>query len=269
MIHESACGAPSGSPSPTSPYLAIVCWLRPCRCAAARARARSRRRRSRRSCGSPHSGAAVRAAMGAARLHPDRVLRERPTVRRAVARDRSLADGLGSPAARRSGRPASRAGRACSWPLLELVYMGCFLLIAAGFRDARASTGHAALADRYWTMVVGAEFGAFAPLAFVQTRPPWALERKPVLADEAIHDLAAQMVAALHDPREHVSERPRRRIAGRRARGRRRCRWPARRCFALALCDLRRVRRRPLSLRGRWRRRRPADAHAVGIHPAF
>ncbi len=37
---------------------------------------------------------------------------------------------------------------------------------------------------------MGAEFAAFAPLAFIQTRPPWALERKPELADPAIHRLA-------------------------------------------------------------------------------
>ena len=53
------------------------------------------------------------------------------------------------------------------------------------------------LVDRYWTMVMGAEFAAFAPLAFIQTRPPWALERKPELADPAIHRLASQMVQHL------------------------------------------------------------------------
>ena len=34
---------------------------------------------------------------------------------------------------------------------------------------------------------MAAEFAAFAPLAFIQTRPPWVLERKPELADPAIH----------------------------------------------------------------------------------
>jgi membrane-associated phospholipid phosphatase len=60
-----------------------------------------------------------------------------------------------------------------------------------------AATGHAMLVDRYWAMVMGAEFAAFAPLAFIQTRPPWALERKPELADPAIHRLASQMVQHL------------------------------------------------------------------------
>lgn len=93
------------------------------------------------------------------------------------------------------GDPSTRFAR---WPrtlvaLLEIVYMGCFLLIGGGF-VLLAARGERALADRYWTLVVGAELGSFAPLAFVQTRPPWALERKPVLADRAVHELAALMV---------------------------------------------------------------------------
>jgi membrane-associated phospholipid phosphatase len=96
------------------------------------------------------------------------------------------------------GDPATRF---VLWPRalvasLELIYMGCFLLIPAGLAIL-VYTGHVALADRYWTMVMGAEFAAFAPLAFIQTRPPWALERKPALADPAIHRLASQMVQHL------------------------------------------------------------------------
>lgn len=96
------------------------------------------------------------------------------------------------------GDPATRFA---SWPPvlvagLELVYMGCFLLIPAG-AAMLALSGHAPLLDRYWSMVIGAEFAAFAPLAFIQTRPPWALERKPQLADPAIHRLASQMVRHL------------------------------------------------------------------------
>ncbi len=93
------------------------------------------------------------------------------------------------------GDPATRFR---SWPrlllaALELAYMGCFIVIAGGFL-VLVLTGHAAMADRYWTLVMAAEFGSFAPLAFIQTRPPWAIERKPVLADRAVHDLATQMV---------------------------------------------------------------------------
>jgi membrane-associated phospholipid phosphatase len=65
-------------------------------------------------------------------------------------------------------------------------------MIAAGFAIL-AANGHASLADRYWTLVTGAELGSFAPLAFIQTRPPWAIERKPVLADRVVHDLATEM----------------------------------------------------------------------------
>jgi membrane-associated phospholipid phosphatase len=91
--------------------------------------------------------------------------------------------------------------RFADWPatllaFLEIVYMGCFLLIPAGLAIL-VFTGHPALVDRYWAMVLGAEFLAFAPLALIQTRPPWALERQPELADPAIHRLASQMVQHL------------------------------------------------------------------------
>jgi membrane-associated phospholipid phosphatase len=71
--------------------------------------------------------------------------------------------------------------RFASWPrpiiaFLEVSYMSCFALLPAGFA-LLVVTGHAAAANRYWTLVEGAEFGAFAPLAFFQTRPPWILEQ--------------------------------------------------------------------------------------------
>jgi membrane-associated phospholipid phosphatase len=97
---------------------------------------------------------------------------------------------LGDPAARFVGWPPMLVAG------LELVYMGCFLLIPAGAL-LLAGAGHRMLVDRYWAMVIGAEFAAFAPLAFIQTRPPWALERKPALADPAVHQLASQMVQHL------------------------------------------------------------------------
>ncbi|HZR22612.1 MAG TPA: phosphatase PAP2 family protein [Vicinamibacterales bacterium] len=88
-----------------------------------------------------------------------------------------------------------------AWPRvlvsgLEVIYMGCFLLVPGGFALLAAS-GHADLADRYWTLVTAAEFGAFAPLSFFQTRPPWALERKPVLTDPALHEFATNMVQTM------------------------------------------------------------------------
>jgi len=93
------------------------------------------------------------------------------------------------------GDPATRFAR---WPrallaYLEIVYMGCFLLVPAGF-GVLAAAGRADLADRYWTIVAAAEFGAFAPLTLIQTRPPWLVERKAVLADRAVHRAAAGMV---------------------------------------------------------------------------
>jgi membrane-associated phospholipid phosphatase len=88
--------------------------------------------------------------------------------------------------------------RFAGWPrpvlaALEIIYMGCFILIGAGL-IVMVANGHAACADHYWTLVVGAELGSFAPLAFFQTRPPWALERKPVLADRVVHELADRMI---------------------------------------------------------------------------
>ena len=93
------------------------------------------------------------------------------------------------------GDPATRFAAWPRWLIasLEIGYMGCFVLIGAGFL-LLVSSGHASSADRYWSLVVGAEFGSFAALAFIQTRPPWALERKPVLADRRVHDLATHMV---------------------------------------------------------------------------
>jgi membrane-associated phospholipid phosphatase len=93
------------------------------------------------------------------------------------------------------GDPSTRFVR---WPrlmlaALEIVYMGCFLLVPGGFAVLVAA-GDAAHADRYWTMVGGAEFGAFAPLAFIQTRPPWAIERPPALRDRAVHRAARRFV---------------------------------------------------------------------------
>ena len=93
------------------------------------------------------------------------------------------------------GDPATRFSR---WPALvlaylEIVYMGCFLLLPAGFAVLVAA-GHAALADRYWTMVLAAELGAFAMLPIVQTRPPWASEPSAVLRDRAVHRFATWFV---------------------------------------------------------------------------
>jgi membrane-associated phospholipid phosphatase len=101
-----------------------------------------------------------------------------------TAWDRRL---LGDPATRFAAWP--RSVLAC----LELVYMGCFLLVPLGFA-ALALTGRSSLANRYWTMVISAEFGAFASLSLIQSRPPWALERALGPADRAMRRFALRMV---------------------------------------------------------------------------
>jgi hypothetical protein len=75
------------------------------------------------------------------------------------------------------GNPAPFA----HWPrllirLLDAAYIGCFLLVPAGF-VILAAAGYGHQADRYWTLVMGAELGAFAALPYLQTRPPWVIER--------------------------------------------------------------------------------------------
>jgi membrane-associated phospholipid phosphatase len=90
------------------------------------------------------------------------------------------------------GDPATRFTR---WPRallasLEIVYMGCFCLVPGGFA-VLVLAGRGDLADHYWTIVTAAELGAFAPLIAIQTRPPWMLERKPVLPDRAVHRAAS------------------------------------------------------------------------------
>jgi membrane-associated phospholipid phosphatase len=96
------------------------------------------------------------------------------------------------------GDPVTRFSR---WPravlaYLEIVYMGCFVLMPAGFA-ALAWTGRSALADSYWTLVTAAEFGSFASLGIVQARPPWMVERKAVLSDRSVHRAASMMVEHL------------------------------------------------------------------------
>jgi membrane-associated phospholipid phosphatase len=71
--------------------------------------------------------------------------------------------------------------------------MGCFLMLPGGYA-VLAATGHAALADHYWTLVEGADMAAFLSLTIVQTRPPWALEPAAALGDQAVHRAALLFV---------------------------------------------------------------------------
>jgi membrane-associated phospholipid phosphatase len=71
--------------------------------------------------------------------------------------------------------------RFAAWPrgliaLLDAAYIGCFVLVPAGF-VLLLSAGRGDLMEYYWTVVAGAELGAFATLPYLQTRPPWVIER--------------------------------------------------------------------------------------------
>jgi membrane-associated phospholipid phosphatase len=101
-----------------------------------------------------------------------------------LAWDRRL---LGDPTTRFSAWPAWLVG------YFEISYTLCFLLLPAGFA-ALALTGRTALANHYWTMVLAADLAAFAPVSVVQTRPPWAIERAPALADQSVHRFASFVV---------------------------------------------------------------------------
>ena len=96
------------------------------------------------------------------------------------------------------GNPLMRFVR---WPralltYLEIVYMGCFVLVPAGFA-ALVWSNRASLADSYWTLVTAAEFGSFASLSVIQARPPWMIERKAVPGHRSIHRAATLMVEHL------------------------------------------------------------------------
>jgi membrane-associated phospholipid phosphatase len=101
-----------------------------------------------------------------------------------LAWDRRL---LGDPTTRFAGWPPALLA------YLETVYVTCFLLVPAGFA-ALAIAGRASLADRYWSMVLAAEFGSFAPLSVIPTRPPWLVEQRAALPDRAVHRAASRFV---------------------------------------------------------------------------
>jgi hypothetical protein len=60
----------------------------------------------------------------------------------------------------------------------ELAYLFCYPLVPAGLA-ALYFTGHAAAADRFWTVVLIASFGCYGVLPWLPTRPPRVLA--PVL----------------------------------------------------------------------------------------
>jgi hypothetical protein len=58
---------------------------------------------------------------------------------------------------------------------LEVVYAGTFLMIPGGYA-VLVGGGYGSRADHYWTLVLLAEFGAFAMLPWLPSRPPWFVE---------------------------------------------------------------------------------------------
>jgi membrane-associated phospholipid phosphatase len=93
------------------------------------------------------------------------------------------------------GDPTTRFARWPGWLVayLDIVYVFCFLLPPGGLL-ALTVAGRLDLADRYWTIVLAANLGAFAPLSVFQTRPPWMLERAPELAARSVHRQASYVV---------------------------------------------------------------------------
>ena len=93
------------------------------------------------------------------------------------------------------GDPTTRFARWPQWlsAYLDVVYTFCFLLLPAGL-VALVAGGHASRANHYWTMVAVADLGAFAPLAVLQTRPPWRIEPPAVLPSRGAHALASLLV---------------------------------------------------------------------------
>ena len=59
--------------------------------------------------------------------------------------------------------------------LLECAYVTCFLFVPGGLL-LLVLNGHREAADRFWTLVLLGEFGSFAMLPWIQTRPPRVLE---------------------------------------------------------------------------------------------
>jgi len=97
------------------------------------------------------------------------------------------------------GDPATRFAH---WPravlaLLEIAYMGCFLLVPAGLAALRLEGASWAVIDRYWSQVIASEFGSFVSLTCVFARPPWVLDERAALPDRAVHRTATRFVERL------------------------------------------------------------------------
>lgn len=61
--------------------------------------------------------------------------------------------------------------------VFELAYVVCFLFVPSGMLIL-ALAGHESAGDRFWTLVLLSEFGSFAVLPWIQTRPPRSIETR-------------------------------------------------------------------------------------------
>jgi membrane-associated phospholipid phosphatase len=93
------------------------------------------------------------------------------------------------------GDPTTRFARWPGWLVayLDIVYIFCFLLPPGGLL-ALTVAGRSDLANQYWTLVLAANLGAFAPLSVFQTRPPWAPAPPPELGAPLVHRVASYAV---------------------------------------------------------------------------
>jgi membrane-associated phospholipid phosphatase len=97
------------------------------------------------------------------------------------------------------GNPGQRfaGGPRLMLAFLEVIYVGCFLLVPAGLIALLRAGATPAQMDRYWSLVMASELGSFISLPFVYARPPWALEQRAALPDRAVHRLASRFVERL------------------------------------------------------------------------
>ena len=98
--------------------------------------------------------------------------------------------------------------------LLEFAYVTCFLFVPGGLA-VLVLAGHRDAADRFWTLVLLGEFGSFAMLPWIQTRPPRAVEppgtidRRPLF----MRRMNRLQVNTVSIGAEYLPERSRRRSA--------------------------------------------------------
>ena len=81
-----------------------------------------------------------------------------------------------------------RIENAPGWLLecFELAYLSCYVLPAAGFAWVSFTEGSEA-GDRFWSMVLLAEFISYGMLPWIQTRPPRTVETHAAIDRRSVH----------------------------------------------------------------------------------